>query len=354
MPRMSTECTCREITLNGHRTLLLENEFISVTVLPEKGADIYSFVSKRHGIDVLWKSPWQPRAEMPVALGSLGEAEWLDRYEGGWQLIFPNGGDACTYRGAPLGFHGEASVSPWNYSIRSAGPRSAMLDLNVSLRRSPFRATRTLSIEAGSAVLQIAESIENLSEIPLHYMWGQHPAFGRPFLDGCRLQLPSARFRAHDAEISPLCRIPAAASGTWPVVEGKSGSPVDLSVVPPASERVTEFGYITDLEQGWYAMVNAEQNLSFGLAWPREVFPYLWFWQELGGTFDYPWYGRCHVMAVEPFTSFPGAGLQRAIEEGTAPVLAAGGRVEARFSAVLFEGAKVESISLDGEVRRAV
>jgi hypothetical protein len=55
-------------------------------------------------------------------------------------------------------------------------------------------------------------------------------------------------------------------------------------------------------------------------------------------------------MAVEPFTSVPGSGLERAIAAGTAPVLAAGARVEARFAAVFFEGAEAESISTEGQV----
>jgi len=349
---MGNDCECRELTLNGRRALRLENDLIAVTVLPHKGADIYSFISKPHGLDVLWKSPWQPGVDISPAIGPLNEAEWLDGYEGGWQLIFPNGGDACTYRGAPLGFHGEASVSAWEYSIRSPGPAAAIVDLHLSLRRSPFRVSRTLSIERDSPVLRIREVIENLGDTALHYMWGQHPAFGRPFLDGCRLQLRARRFQAHDVEISPMSRIPSGACGAWPVVTGKSGEPVDLGAVPPAAQRVTEFGYITDLEQGWYAMVNPERNLGFGLAWPLEIFPYLWFWQELGGTFDYPWYGRCSVMAVEPFTSIPGVGLERAIAEGTAPILQPRGRIEASFAAVLFEAGEAESISFRAETVR--
>jgi hypothetical protein len=86
------------------------------------------------------------------------------------------------------------------------------------------------------------------------------------------------------------------------------------------------------------------------MAWPKEIFPYLWFWQELRGSFGYPWYGRCYVMAVEPFNSIPGCGLERAIASGTAPVLAAGAKVEATLAAVFFEGGGVESISTDGHV----
>jgi hypothetical protein len=348
---MGSDCVCREVSFDGVRAVNLENGLISATVLPDKGADIYSLVSKFHGVDVLWKSPWPLRAERPVEMAALSESSWLDQYEGGWQLIFPNGGDACSYQGAPLSFHGEASASRWEYAIRSSGPDRAELELRLSLRRSPFSVARSLSIERGSAVLRITESIANHGDKPLHYMWGQHPGLGRPFIDGCRLQVPARRFLAHDVEISPFCRVPAGASGRWPLIPGKHGGAVDLSVVPAASERFTEFGYISELEQGWYAVVNETLDLGFGLAWPLDVFPYLWFWQELGGSLDYPWYGRCSVLAIEPFTSTPGSGLQRAIEAGTAPMLGPGERIEARFAAVLFRAGIVESIDTDGRIR---
>ena len=219
---MSSDCICREFALQGFRAINLENDLIAVTVLPDKGADIYSLVSKPHGIDVLWKSPWPLRPGLPVEMAASSESAWLEQYEGGWQLIFPNGGDACTYRGAPLSFHGEASASRWEYSIRSTATR-AEIELRLSLRRSPFFITRSLAIERRSAVLQITESITNLSDDPLHFMWGQHPGFGRPFIDGCRLQVPARRFLAHDAEISPFCRVPAGASGPWPLVPAKDG-----------------------------------------------------------------------------------------------------------------------------------
>ena len=52
-------CSLREHALSrGYRALTLENQFLSVTLLPEKDADIYSLVCKPRKTDVLWKSPW--------------------------------------------------------------------------------------------------------------------------------------------------------------------------------------------------------------------------------------------------------------------------------------------------------
>jgi len=353
----SVPCSMRERVLpSGFRTIRLENQFLAVTVLPEKGADIYALVYKPRRTDVLWKSPWglkKPGTGI-VSTGASTEAAWLEHYEGGWQMIFPNGGDECRYKNAVLNFHGEASVLPWDYEVLRKTSALVSVRFTVQLYRSPFRIHRTLTVERSLAALLLHETIENTAEEDLHFMWGQHPAFGAPFLTGgSRLRMPARTFTAHDAEISPSSRIAPKTTGPWPKVHGKRGT-VDLSLLPPTAERVTEFGYVSGLEEGWYSLSNPAFGLGFGFAWPKKIFPYVWFWQELRGSFGYPWYGRCYVMAVEPFTSVPGCGLERAIAAGTAPVLTAGASVEARFAAVFFEGAEVKSISTEGQVNQLV
>jgi hypothetical protein len=351
MPRDA--CSLREHKADcGYRALTLENQYLTVTLLPEKGADIYSLVYKPRRTDVLWKSPWglkKPGTGV-VSHGANTETAWLEHYEGGWQLIFPNGGDECRYKGALLNFHGEASVLPWDYQVVRKSSSSVSVEFTVQLYRSPFVVRRTVTVDRSLPAVLLHETIENRAEEDMHYMWGQHPAFGAPFLaGGCRLQIPARTFTAHDAEISSSSRLAPSAKGSWPHVPGKQGT-VDLSLLSPTSDRVTEFGYLTELEEGWYALSNPLLGFGFGLAWPKAIFPHVWFWQELRGSFGFPWYGRSYVMAVEPFTSIPGCGLERAIVAGTAPVLAAGAKIEASFAAAFFEGPGVKSVSTDGHV----
>jgi hypothetical protein len=39
--------------------------------------------------------------------------------------------------------------------------------------------------------------------------------------------------------------------------------------------------------------------------WDGDVMPYLWFWQEYGGTTGWPWCGRHWNVGLEPFSSYP-------------------------------------------------
>lgn len=274
----------------------------------------------------------------------------MEYYDGGWQDIFPNGGDPCVYKGAHLNFHGEVSALPWDYTVQRAnGTVSA--EFTVSTYRSPFRLRRRITVEAGRPMMHISEKITSWAEEEMHFMWGHHPAYGAPFLAGdCFIQLPGGTFEAHDAEISPSCRIAAGMVAPWPMIPGKDGF-VDLSIVPPPTERHCEFGYLRDLKAGWYAMTSRTHDFSVGLVWPRKVFPYLWFWQELRGSFGYPWYGNCYVMAIEPFTSIPGVGLEKAIAAGTAPILPPGGSIEVELAAMFIPGqGKIENLDLEGKV----
>jgi len=348
MSPTSQDCRLSEARIRGLRALVLENSLLSVTVLPEKGCDIYSFVCRRTGIDILWKSPWGLQ-RTPAET----EAQWLDQYEGGWQVLFPNAGDACFYEGASLPFHGEACLREWDTEIVCDGRDSVCLRLSVELCRSPFALSRTFRLDKNRPALFITERIENRSRMAMPYLWGHHPAFGAPFLArGCRIVVPARKFHAHEKEISPRCRLPAGCRGEWPLLPGKAGTLVDMSVVPGQEERISEFGYLLDLEDGWYAVMNHEAGLAFGLAWDKQVFPCLWFWQELGGCETPPWYGRCYVMAIEPFCAYPATGLAEALKRGGVPWLAGGASIETSLAAVCFEPGAVASVGLDGTVRR--
>jgi len=79
-----------EYTFRGLRLVVLENEKLRVTVLVDKGTDIYEFL-KPLDVDFLWHSPTvlhQPGLFVPSS--PPGKGAFLDYYEGGWQEMLPN------------------------------------------------------------------------------------------------------------------------------------------------------------------------------------------------------------------------------------------------------------------------
>ena len=351
------EVTAEEGRLpGGWRSLTLRSATLEVVLLPEKGGEIYALrrVGRDGGdVDVLWKSPWGMRMPpVPAASGAESQVVWLDHYGGGWQDLFPNAGDACTVDGAPHPFHGEASVVPWAATVGEGQGGVPEVRLTVRLGRSPFRLEKRLRLDPDRPVLHLHEQATNEGPDRQPYIWGQHPAFGAPFLaGGVRLDVPAAGYLAAERQVSGRARVASGARSAWPVVAAAGGGTVDLSVVPGPEARCDALGFLTDLRAGWYALSNDALGLGFALTWPLDVFPYVWLWQELCGTASYPWYATAYVMGVEPHTSCPADGLAAAVARGDARTLGPGETIAAEVTAVLFTpGGRVTAVSPDGTV----
>jgi hypothetical protein len=337
------------------RTIILENQMLRVTVLADKGSDIIEFRYKPQDLDFLHFAPGgirNPTSQIPSAPSS---SPYLDFFSGGWNEILPNGGPPATYKGADYGQHGEISLIPWEYAILKDSPERVSVRLWVRPIRTPFFLEKTLSLEPGRAVLRIEEQLTNESGEPLHLMWGHHIAFGRPFLeDGAVIDAPACRFIVHEQMpgYEPR-RFQPGATGDWPQVRAPDGTMVDASQVPAyGAAQAQEMAYLTDLTDGWYAITNPTRQIGFGLHFDPSLFRYVWYWQELGDIAKgYPWWGRTHTVALEPWTSYPTNGLPEAIENGTALVLEPGEQIQTSLCAVAYEGIqRVARVAANGDL----
>jgi len=344
-------CRITEFRLGDYAALALQNESLRITVLPGKGTDIVEFLYKPLDIDFLWLSYSGLRPATSLLPGSPDAASsFLDHYPGGWQEVFPNFGDACTYKGASLGLHGEVSLLPWRYTILQDDPSCVSVRFSVRCVRTPFSLEKTLTLGSGPA-LNMKESITNESAETMECTWGHHPALGGGFLDEtCRLHVPACRVRTLDDYVSTNSRLEKAQDMPWPHVRGRKGEMIDLSVIPPPSVRSHDMAYLHDFNRGWYAITNASKQIGFGMAWDHAVFKHLWFWQVFRGWSGYPWYGMSYNIGLEPCTSYPPS-LTKAIDHGTQLRLDPGESLETQLCATVFRDLKtVEEITLNGEV----
>jgi hypothetical protein len=340
-------------TLKGFRTVVLENQKLRVTVLLDKGTDIWEFLYKPLDLDFMWRSPMLLRESglfVPSSSTSLGL--WYDYYEGGWQDIAPSGGPTSTYKGAEFGLHGESSTIPWECRVLDDGPERISVAFWTRLYRSPFYIEKKLTLVEQSSVLRIDESVENEASEPMELMWGHHPALGDNFLDEhCVIDTDARRVLVHPTTVFERQRFTPGDSFDWPIGKARDGNVIDISRVPPPSSRTADLLYLTGFEKGWYAVTNTRLGLGFGMVWPKEVFPYIWLWQVCRGSEGYPWYGRTYNMALEPWTSYPGSGLAEAVKSGTALRLDPGQKVSMTMNAVVYNGTgRVSNLHRDGTI----
>src|SRR5215470_3134938 len=139
-----------EVTLRGFEALILENRWLRVTLLPEKGSDILEFVYKPLDIDVLWRAPvgfWQQHTLYPADLTTRGA--FIDYYPGGWQEILPNGGPPSRHRGAHFDEHGETPLLPWSWQLIEDSQARVAVRLTTHCLRLPLAVEKVISLGEG-------------------------------------------------------------------------------------------------------------------------------------------------------------------------------------------------------------
>ena len=340
-------------TYRGLKAVIMENELLRVTVLADKGADIFEFVHKPSDTDFMWRTPWGVRdPSLFIPSSGWGEGVWHDMYEGGWQTIAPTGGYPGEYMGAEIGQHNESALMPWDCQILTDTPEQVSAKFWVQSYRTPYWIEKTLTIEQGSAALKVSESVTNLAEEPTECVWGQHIALGEPFLNaGCRLDLPGGSVYGLGDGSMPGSRFAAEGRGEWPNCTGPNGETVDLRQIPARSERIEDIAVFHELTDGWYAVTDPNKGIGFGFAFPKSIFEYIWYWQVFGGKGGYPWYKRTYNVGLEPFSSLPSGHPMPPGDEKTSITMEAGETRTAEMVAVVYESTSgVNSISPDGKV----
>jgi galactose mutarotase-like enzyme len=275
--------------LDGLRLLELENEWLSLSVLPEVGAKILTLSDKKSNRKVLWRNPRIRPQAYPI------DANFDNYWCGGWDDAYPTA-DACVHGGEPFPNLGELRSLRWEVETLEADETKATARLSAYGPISAIKATKTVTLTGRT--LQMNFAIESLSPIPLDFLWGTHPAFAVE--GGSRLIIP-ARTGIVAQSNHPSLGKPGDRY-SWPLING-----TDMSIVPDISSGINCGHYATDLEDGWFAVETRGQGILY--EFPRETCPHLWLWLVYGG-----WRGYHHAV-VEPWTGYP-VNLEQAFEQG--------------------------------------
>jgi len=305
-----------EWTYRGLRTLVMENDLLRISILLDKGSDIFEFLYKPLDLDFMWRSPTGVRRQPWLESYQDPVGPFLDFYEGGWQEVLPNGGRVGEYQGAHLGLHSEVWAFPWQHQILDDGPDSVSVKLWVRCNRMPFLLEKTLTLQRGEPALEIVEAVTNESEVELPLMWGHHPAFSSQFVDRhAIIKMPACEVVC-DANVVEVSRFEVGQRFPWPVGKGRSGQDVDVAKLPGHGSGVSDMLYLTELAEGWAQIENEKLGLAFRMDFDVNVFRHCWLYMEFGGNKGFWSWGRQNTVCLEPFSSWP-AMLPNAIGQGT-------------------------------------
>ncbi len=341
------------------RVAVLENEYLRISILIDKGTDIFEFLFKPKDIDFMWLSPWginTPSKFIPSIAAKGGN--FMDYYEGGWQEILPNFGYGGSYYGGiEEGLHGEVCLIPWDYEIVEDTPSIVSVKFKVRTFRTPFYLEKVLTLKQGDPKLYISERLKNEGYSQIKFMWTHHPTFGSAFLDDSTvIDIPENKIKLilkKDKDMD-IFEVPKG-KVKWPQFRNYNDDYIDFSKSPTLvsnPNNSTDEICIGDLEDGWYAVTNLARKVGFAMKWDEKIFPYIWLWRMYGQGFNLaPWFGRGRCMALELCSSYSPNELNGAIENGTALSLNPQEEIQTNFTAIAYEGDKrISKINSDCQV----
>lgn len=312
-----------QFEVRGWPVVRLTSASLTVDVLPQLGAAITSVRRTADALELLHQTPWGLPSRGLPQLSGTAEVQRFDVDPGGWQSIFPNGGDTVTVDGADQGFDGEARISPFDIVELS----DTEVTLSTRLRRSPVEMTKTVSVTDDAVT--VTETVRNVGRDERDVMWGSTVQFGAPLISkdtevecGAALVHPDATI-LYDSDYEDVM--------PWPRTPGRS-SVINLRYLPARGSE-NRMAYLTDLAQTRTTVTNRAIECAVTLEWDADPWPHLWYQLEAGGTEGHPWFGKGYFLALTPNSSWPAHGLHDARRiSASALKLASGEERTARLS----------------------
>lgn len=298
---------------NSLDTIVLENRFLRLVVLPVAGARIWQITYKPLAADILWNNPKLAPCKQPL------HAAYDDNWSGGWDDLFPND-EAGLLGGMRVPDHGELWTGQWEATI-SEDEDAVGVSLSFHTPITNFAAEKSLRLRRDSSLLEVQYKLTNQSQRRLPFLWKLHPAFAvsaRHRIDFPRMTV----VREMDFE-GTLGSAPQVFE--WPYAQTASRV-LDLRNVPDVSSRALHFFYGTGYREGWCGVTNRATRLAAGLRFDPGVFSSCWLFATHGGWND------LNVAVLEPATGYPFR-IESMIEAGRARILAPG---ESLATTVLF------------------
>ena len=276
-------------SVGGFQRFTLQNECVSVSVLPELGGKMTSLKHLDSGHEFLL----QPieRAYRRAAYG----ARFEDYDTSGFDECFPSV-SACEYPGAAdvVPDHGELWSVPWQAELCGE-----TLLLTVSGRRFPYAFRKRVRLEASKVVLNY--EVESTSSEPFNFLWSAHPLLA--VAPGCRIFLPE---QVHEMLVHWSHEERLGAFGdtcSWPIARNRSGNAINLAELKSAQEKTADKLFTPRLADGFCAVYYPESDDSLVFHFDTGAVPYVGVWICQGG---WPYPDRGHfTMALEPCSGRP-------------------------------------------------
>jgi len=276
----------------------LENEFLRVQVL-STGGQIAEILDKQSGVNPLWNPPWREKhTGSSIPPWSNPNTAFLNHVGGHYVCLDLFGEPSSHEVNAGLGTHGEACITHHELITRDN-----MIVASAVLPLSQLKVIRRISLEEGTSLLSVQETIENLVAFDRPIAWTQHVTVGAPFLTPAqtRLFLRAHRSRTHDKDTFPESPLIPCCNFEWPIVAACNGTLHDLSIFSESWRSCSFSAHLIDatLHPAAFIAYSPQSRLLFGYRWNAQDFPWISVWEENRSRIAAPWNGDTQAWGLE-------------------------------------------------------
>ncbi|MBC7814546.1 MAG: DUF5107 domain-containing protein [Burkholderiales bacterium] len=291
---MSNAIKVSSTTFKSWAAVVLENDFASMTVLPEIGGKVVSIKALPTNREFLWQDDTRPY-RLPQYGNIFGSYD-----ASGFDDCFPTIGE-CLYpefpwEGITVPDHGEMWCTSWLCELQETG-----VYLHAYGVRFPYHFEKWITLSPDAGTFSIAYCVSNLASYDFKYSWAAHPLFAA--CEGMRILLPGQPETRFVFAIGDRIGGEFLETHRWPWMRTPSGDPVDYSVIGSPSLAANDKVYADVGDAGWCALHHPESGDFIGFRFSPEKLPYLGICINHGA---YPFEGvKGFWVALEPCTGYP-------------------------------------------------
>jgi len=213
-PAPSTFSPAGRTVFEDRPALLLSNDNIELTVLPEGGAMAQiTLKSDTEKINPLWNPYWiarQAGLNRPTSF-ARGHFVCIDGF----------GPASAPERAAGLTNHGEAYTLPWELTSYAKQGTTVSASFSVALPLAQETFTRTFHVVDGESIVWVDSEVTNLLSFDRPVFWGEHATISAPFLEPGKVavDMPVSRSKtkAHQMQPNPTRQLQSYVDFTWPM-----------------------------------------------------------------------------------------------------------------------------------------
>ena len=300
----------REPSRDGTGVISLQNEFLSVSILPGAGGNISEITDRRTGRNWLWSNPHIPFSDHRSADNYNRELD-----SGGWdEILLSISPDVVLLENKQrlqIPDHGDLIRQNWSASDSKDAAMSC--HMQVSGQSPGYDFSRHIALVDNEPRMSVRYSFKNNEDFPLPWYWCAHALIAVE--PGMRIELPAAQ--PYLVEDSTGKLNPAERTRHWPDLNVTEDNSVDLSDCFPERGQGIAFArkiFVEAPEDGAVSVTIPNSAERLTMRFDRELIPWLGLWINNNG-----WSGCGSEpylnLGVEPGTT-PYDSVARAIENG--------------------------------------